>query len=40
MIKEVGGATLTGGVASTGKLREMKEDEIKQARSKHSNLSS
>ncbi|KAF2159665.1 hypothetical protein M409DRAFT_70850 [Zasmidium cellare ATCC 36951] len=39
MAKEVGGALLTGGVANTGDLREMKEDDIKQARSRDSALS-
>jgi len=38
--KEVGGAALTGGVAKTGTLREMKEDEIKQARANDSTMSS
>lgn len=40
MAKEIGGAVLTGRVANTGDLREMKDDEIKQARSKDSALSS
>ena len=38
--KEVAGAALTGGVANTGLLRELKEKEIQQARSKDSSLSS
>jgi len=38
-IKEVAGATLTGGVANTGVLREMKEDEIAEARKNDSGLS-
>jgi len=38
--KEVIGAIVTGGVANTGKLREMKEDEISQARKSDSSLSS
>ena len=37
---EIGTAVVTGGVANTGTLRQMKEDEIEQARSKHSNMSS
>ncbi|EMD00080.1 hypothetical protein BAUCODRAFT_145392 [Baudoinia panamericana UAMH 10762] len=37
---EVATATMTGGVAATGTLRQMKEDEISQARSKHSTMSS
>jgi hypothetical protein len=40
MAKEVGLATLTGGVSVTGKLREMKAQEIEEARSKHSTMSS
>ena len=39
-LKEVKGAQYTGAVAVTGSLRQMKEDEIKQARSKHSTMSS
>lgn len=38
MMKEIGGAVLTGGVANTGDLRELHEDEIKQARVKDSAL--
>ncbi|KAI7676288.1 hypothetical protein KC322_g15394, partial [Hortaea werneckii] len=38
--KEVGGAVLTGGVANTGALRQMQEQEIQQARTKDSSLSS
>lgn len=38
--KEVGGAALTGGVAKTGTLREIKEDEIKKARANDSSMSS
>ena len=38
--KEVLGAIVTGGVPVTGVLREMKKDEIQQARSKDSSLSS
>lgn len=34
--KEIGGAILTGGVANTGDLREIKEDEIRAARAKDS----
>ncbi|KAK5126423.1 hypothetical protein LTR85_010659 [Meristemomyces frigidus] len=37
---EIGTAVVTGGVANTGTLRQMKEDEIEQARSKHSSMSS
>ncbi|KAK5744378.1 hypothetical protein LTR17_002088 [Elasticomyces elasticus] len=33
-------AIVTGGVAQTGPLRQMEEDEIKQARSTHSNMRS
>jgi hypothetical protein len=33
-------AALTGGVASTGLLRELKEDDIKHAREKDSSMSS
>lgn len=40
LAKEVIGAVATGGVAVTGKLREMKKDEIEQARRKDSTLSS
>jgi hypothetical protein len=40
MAKEIGGALLTGGVAKTGVLREVHEDEIKQARVKDSALTS
>lgn len=39
MAKEVGGAMMTGGVANIGDLREMKEDEIKQARSQDATMS-
>ena len=38
--KEIIGALATGGVPNNGSLREMKEDEIKQARSQHSSMSS
>lgn len=38
--KEVGQATFTGGVANTGTLREMKSDDIEQARKRDSALSS
>ena len=38
--KEMLGAIVTGGVANTGALREMKEDEIAQARAKDSKMSS
>lgn len=38
--KEVAGAALTGGVANTGLLRELKEGEIQEARSKDSSMSS
>lgn len=38
--KEVGGAALTGGVAKTGTLREIKEDEIQKARANDSSMSS
>jgi hypothetical protein len=34
-LKEVAMANVTGGIAVTGKLREMKESEIEQERSKH-----
>ncbi|KAK4549028.1 hypothetical protein LTR36_007484 [Oleoguttula mirabilis] len=37
---EIGTAIVTGGVANTGTLRQMKEDEIEQARSKHSSMTS
>lgn len=40
MAKEVGGAMLTGGVANTGALRELKEQEIREARARDSALSS
>ncbi|KEQ83793.1 blue light-inducible protein-like protein Bli-3 [Aureobasidium pullulans] len=39
-LKEVVAANVTGGVANTGSLREMKEDEITKARSQHSSMSS
>lgn len=39
-MKEVGGAAMTGGVAHTGTLRQMKEDEIASARKMHSSMSS
>ncbi|THY36294.1 blue light-inducible protein-like protein Bli-3 [Aureobasidium pullulans] len=39
-LKEVVAANVTGGVANTGNLREMKEDEITKARSQHSSMSS
>lgn len=39
-MKEVGGAAMTGGVANTGKLRQMKEDDIAAARKRDGNLSS
>ncbi|KAK3113403.1 hypothetical protein LTR53_009337 [Teratosphaeriaceae sp. CCFEE 6253] len=38
--KEMVGAMVTGGVPKTGDLREMKEDEISQARSRDSSMSS
>lgn len=38
--KEVGGAAVTGGVANTGKLRQMKEEEIAAARKRDAGLSS
>ncbi|KAM0717473.1 hypothetical protein Q7P37_007325 [Cladosporium fusiforme] len=38
--KEIIGANLTGGVANTGTLRELKEDEIAQARKSDSSMSS
>ncbi|TKA24224.1 hypothetical protein B0A50_05988 [Salinomyces thailandicus] len=38
--KEIGGAIATGGVAQTGTLREMKENEIEQARAKGGSMSS
>ena len=40
MLKEVGGAVATGRVANTGILRHMKEDEITEARSRDSGLTS
>jgi hypothetical protein len=40
LAKEVIGAIATGGVANTGKLREMKEGEIQEARRKEGVLSS
>ena len=39
-LKEVVTANITGGVANTGKLRQMLESDIAQARSKDSDLSS
>jgi general stress protein 26 len=39
-LKEVAAANLTGGVANTGNLRQMKEDEISQARVQHSSMTS
>ncbi|CAD0106785.1 unnamed protein product [Aureobasidium uvarum] len=39
-LKEVVAANVTGGVANTGNLRQMKEDEISQARKQHSSMSS
>ena len=39
-MKEIAGANLTGGVAVTGTLREIKGDEIEQARKSDSSLSS
>nr|POE88037.1 protein bli-3 [Quercus suber] len=39
-LKEAVGATLTGGVANTGKLREMNESEISAARARDADLSS
>ncbi|KAI5363097.1 Putative general stress protein, FMN-binding split barrel [Septoria linicola] len=39
-MKEIAGATLTGGVANTGDMRELQETEIKEARVKDSALSS
>lgn len=39
-MKEVGGAAATGGVANTGKLRQMKDDDITAARKRDANLSS
>lgn len=39
-MSEIGLATATGGVAATGTLRQMKEDEIKEIRAKHSTMSS
>ncbi|KAI5237564.1 blue light-inducible protein-like protein Bli-3 [Aureobasidium subglaciale] len=39
-LKEVVAANVTGGVANTGNLRQMKEDEISKARSQHSTMSS
>ena len=38
--KEVAGAALTGGVANTGLLRELKEGDIQKARSQDSSMSS
>lgn len=38
--KEIVGANLTGGVANTGTLRELKQDEIAQARKNDSSMSS
>ena len=37
-MKEVAGATLTGGVANTGSLRQMTEEEITAARNQHGRL--
>jgi hypothetical protein len=39
-LKEVVAANITGGVANTGKLRQMKEDEITKARKEHSAMTS
>jgi len=39
-MKEVKGAQWTGGVANTGKLRQLTSSEIEQAREKHSSMSS
>lgn len=39
-MKEVGGAAMTGGVANTGKLRQMTEQEITEARRRDSKLTS
>lgn len=39
-MKEVGGAAVTGGVANTGKLRQMKENDIAAARKRDGSLSS
>jgi len=39
-MKEVGGAVMTGNVANNGTLRQMFEDEIKQARSSQSSMTS
>ncbi|KAI4742601.1 blue light-inducible protein-like protein Bli-3 [Aureobasidium sp. EXF-12298] len=39
-LKEVVAANVTGGVANTGNLRQMKEDEIAKARKEHSPMSS
>ncbi|KAI4844409.1 blue light-inducible protein-like protein Bli-3 [Aureobasidium sp. EXF-8845] len=39
-LKEVVAANITGGVANTGKLRQMKEDEISKARKEHSAMTS
>ena len=39
-LKEVVAANVTGGVANTGNLRQMKEDEIAKARKEHSAMSS
>lgn len=39
-MKEVGGAAATGGVANTGKLRQMKEEDIVAARQRDAYLSS
>lgn len=39
-MKEVGGAALTGGVANTGKLRQMTEQEITEARKRDAHLTS
>ena len=38
-MKEIVGANLTGGVAVTGSLRELKSDEIEQARKSDSSMS-
>jgi hypothetical protein len=39
-MKEIAGANLTGGVAVTGTLREIKGDELEQARKNDSSMSS
>ena len=38
--KEIGGAIMTGGVANIGVLRQLKDEEVTEVRSKHGTMSS